>query len=331
MNELATRPLGNTGLEISSIVFGAGAVGGGVFRGERDDRLATVRAARDGGVNWIDTAPSYGNGQSEENLAWILRELNWLPNLSTKVRLGPRDFEDIDHAVRNSAEESMKRLGFPGVELIQLHNRVGHERNVEAGTVSVDDVLGPNGIAEALDRVRDAGFTKLIGFTALGEADVLHELVESDRFDTLQTYHNVLNPSATRLVPQSFSALDYRELAVRAAERGMGTLNIRVLAAGAIAGSTVRAGSRAMSPGSDPDRDAARAALVNEAFEGEPGTPVQRAIRFALDQPGLSGVLVGTAGAAEVEEAVAAAALPPLSPEAMRRLEALYESDFDGA
>ena len=67
MSRFATRALGQTGLDISELVFGAGAVGGGVFRGEREDRLATVRAARDGGINWIDTAPGYG--QSEENLA----------------------------------------------------------------------------------------------------------------------------------------------------------------------------------------------------------------------------------------------------------------------
>lgn len=324
------RPLGETGLEISEIVFGAGAVGGGVFRGETADRLATVRAARDGGINWIDTAPSYGNGESEENLAWILRELDWLPNLSTKVRLGPADLDDIDFAVRDSIEESMKRIGFAGFELVQLHNRIERERDIEAGAVGIEDVLGPGGIADALDRARDAGFAKLIGFTALGDVDVLHELVDSGRFDTLQTYHNVLNPSATRPVPQAFSALDYRELAVRASERGIGTLNIRVLAAGAIAGSTARAGGRAMSRGSEPDRDVARARLVDEASEGEPGTPVQRAIRYALDRPGLSGVLVGTAGATEVEEACAAATLPPLSPEALARLEALYDSDFDG-
>jgi len=324
------RPLGNTGLEISEIVFGAGAVGGGVFHGERADRLETVRHARDGGINWIDTAPSYGNGQSEENLAWILRELDWLPHLSTKVRLGPDGFEDIDYAVRDSVEESMKRLGFPGVELLQLHNRIQRERDIEAGVVGIEDVLGANGIADALDRVREAGFTKFIGFTGLGDVDVLHELVASGRFDTLQTYHNVLNPSATRPMPAGWSSEDYRELAVRASEQGMGTLNIRVLAAGAVAGSTSRAGGRAMSRGSEPDRDVARAKLLNEAFAGEPGAPAQRAVRFALDQPALSGVLVGTASADEVDEAIAAAVLPPLSPEALRRLEALYERDFDG-
>lgn len=324
------RQLGSTGLEISAIVFGAGAVGGGVFRGQREDRLATVRAARDGGINWIDTAASYGDGQSEENLAWILRELDWQPQLSTKVRLRSEDLEDIDFAVRNSVEESMKRLGFPGVELIQLHNPIARERDIEAGRLGIEDVLSQGGVADALDRVREAGFAQFIGFTALGDVDVLHELVASGRFDTLQTYHNVLNPSATRAMPAGWSSEDYRELAVRASEAGMGTLNIRVLAAGAVAGHTARAGGRAMSPGSEPDRDVERARLVDTAFEGEPGTPVQRAIRFALGQPGLSGVLVGTAGAGEVDEAVAAAALPPLSPEAMRRLEVLYTSDFAG-
>jgi aryl-alcohol dehydrogenase-like predicted oxidoreductase len=75
-----------------------------------------------------------------------------------------------------------------------------------------------------------------------------------------------------------------------------------------------------MSPGSEPARDLERAVLVDVAFEGQLGTPAQRAIRFALGQPGISGVLVGTVGSAEVDEvdeAVAAAALLPLSDEAL--------------
>jgi aryl-alcohol dehydrogenase-like predicted oxidoreductase len=71
-----------------------------------------------------------------------LRDLDWRPHLSTKVRLGPDDFADVDYAVRNSAEESMKRLGFDGVELIQFHNRIERERDIEAGAVDIDAVLG---------------------------------------------------------------------------------------------------------------------------------------------------------------------------------------------
>jgi len=321
------RPLGDTGLQISAIVFGAGAVGGGVFRGEESQRLETVRRARDHGINWVDTAPSYGDGQSEENLGWILRELDWLPNLSTKVRLSADEMDDIPYAVRNSMEESLKRLGRDAVQLIQLHNRILPERDAATSAVGIADVLGPGGIADAFDDLRKAGFASFSGFTALGDADVLHQLVESGRFQTIQAYHNLLNPSMTRSMPAAFSSLDYRELAVAAAHRGMGVLNIRVLAAGVLAGQEPR-GDMEMSPGSPPQRDAERAVLVNAALEGEPGTTAQRAIRFGVGQPGISGVLVGFADPDQVDEAVAAAELPPLSAEALSRLEALYESDF---
>jgi aryl-alcohol dehydrogenase-like predicted oxidoreductase len=322
------RPLGGTGKEISAIVFGAGAVGGGVFRGERSDRLATVQRARELGISWIDTAPGYGSGESESNLGWILPELGWDPEVSTKVRLSAADLEDIPAAVRASLDASLERLGRERVTLLQLHNSIGRERRSDAGVVSIDDVLAPGGVADALARERDEGRTGLVGFTALGDVDVLHELVASGRFDTLQAYHNVLNPSATRSMPEGLASADYRELAVRASECGMGVLNIRVLAAGALAGQTARAGGPAMSPGSEPDRDLERAALVDAALEGEPGTPAQRAIRFALGRPGISGVLVGFSNAAQVEEAVAASELPAISEAGLARLERLYESDF---
>ncbi len=73
------RPLGSTGLEISEIVFGAGATGGAVFRGDPAGRTEVVRRALDAGINWIDTASSYGDGQSEENLGRILAELGARP------------------------------------------------------------------------------------------------------------------------------------------------------------------------------------------------------------------------------------------------------------
>jgi L-galactose dehydrogenase/L-glyceraldehyde 3-phosphate reductase len=322
------RAFGNTGLEISSIVFGAGAVGGGVFRGDEAQRLEAVRRAREGGINWIDTAPGYGDGQSEENLGWILEQLEWQPNLSTKLRLRAEELDDIPGAARRSIEASLGRMRQRAVQVIQLHNRVRRERDLENGALGIDDVLGPGGVADAFDELREAGFAWFSGFTAFGDVDVLHELVASGRFQAMQAYHNLLNPSMTRPLPPAFSAENYRELARAASERGIGVLNIRVLAAGALGGQPARSGGFAMSPGSEPDRDLGRAALVNEAFEGEPGTPAQRAIRFALGRPGIAGVLVGFSNPDQVDEAVAATELPPLSDGALERLEALYESDF---
>jgi L-glyceraldehyde 3-phosphate reductase len=285
----------------------------------------------DAGINWIDTAPGYGSGQSEENLGWILQELGGAtPHISTKVRLPPEDLDDIPAAVERSLRESLGRLHLPKVDLVQLHNPLGRERD-DHGRLALDDVLGPGGVADALDAVRDAGLADRAGFTALGDVDsyVLHEAAASGRFATVQVYHNILNPSATRRMPPAFSAADYRELAASCRQRRIGVLNIRVLAAGALGGQDPRGGF-AMSPGSEPERDARRAELVAAALQGEPGSLAQCAIRYALARPEISAVLVGFSTPEQVDEAVAAAGMGPLSEDSLARLEALYESDFEG-
>lgn len=324
------RPLGETGLEISAIAFGAGAVGGAVFRGDVEQRIETVRRARAAGINWIDTAPGYGDGQSEENLGRILGQIEWRPHLSTKVRLRVEDLAEIPAAAQRSLHESLGRLRQGSVDLVQLHNRVLRRRDEATGALGIEDVLGRGGVADAFDQLRTDGLARFAGFTALGDVDVLHELVASGRFHTIQAYHNLLNPSMTQRVPPAFSAEDYRGLARVASERGMAVLNIRVLAAGALAGQPPRGGF-AMSPGSEPERDAARARRIDEALRGEPGTPAQRAIRFALARPAISAVLVGFSNPEQVDEAAAAVSLPPPRPAALERLEALYANDFEGA
>ena len=60
-----TKRLGRTDLEISEIVLGGGYVGGVFLHGDDDTRRRVLRMALDNGVNWVDTAPSYGYGQSE--------------------------------------------------------------------------------------------------------------------------------------------------------------------------------------------------------------------------------------------------------------------------
>ena len=216
------RPLGRTGLQISEIVFGAGATGGAVFRGDPAGRTEVVRHALDAGINWIDTASSYGDGQSEENLGRILAELGAQPYLSRKVRLAPHELEDIPAAVQRSLEQSLGRLRQSSVELIQLHNRVQTERDPPAAVLGVADVLGEGGVAGAFDRLRAQGLARFSGFTELGETQALHQLVASGRFDTAQVYHNLLNPSAGRSVPDGSSVYDYRNIIAAAAERGMG-------------------------------------------------------------------------------------------------------------
>ena len=98
------RPFGKTDLEISELVYGAGAVGGLLIRAEDEARREAIRRALAGGVNWIDTAPSYGNGASETALGWLLDEVDERPHVSTKVGIDPAS-GDISGQVERSLAE----------------------------------------------------------------------------------------------------------------------------------------------------------------------------------------------------------------------------------
>src|SRR5690348_6547506 len=106
------RVFGRTGMRLSVLGFGCGAVGGIMVRGDHADQERTVARAIDAGVNYFDTAVQYGDGESEKNLGRVLKKLK-PANIAvgTKVRLPPSDFGRINEAVATSLEGSLSRLG----------------------------------------------------------------------------------------------------------------------------------------------------------------------------------------------------------------------------
>ncbi len=125
---LKTRRLGRTGFEISVIGLGAWAIGGGW--GPQDDRdsLAAIRRALDRGVNWIDTAASYGWGHAEEVVGKAIRGLSEPPFVFTKCSnlKGPSRENPVLHdlsreSIRREIELSLNRLGVEAIDLYQLH------------------------------------------------------------------------------------------------------------------------------------------------------------------------------------------------------------------
>src|SRR3954463_14484348 len=99
------RPLGNTGVTVSALGFGCGAVGGLMTRGDAADQRAAVARAIEGGVTYFDTAQQYGDGRSEENLGRVLRELGASNRVivGTKLLLRRSEFGDA----RRRASELM--------------------------------------------------------------------------------------------------------------------------------------------------------------------------------------------------------------------------------
>jgi L-galactose dehydrogenase/L-glyceraldehyde 3-phosphate reductase len=320
------RPFGRTGLEVSELVFGGGWVGGLLIHQDDATKLAALKRALDAGINWIDTAPSYGDGKSEEALGWLLKEVDQRPYVSTKVRLDLGRIGDLRGQVEQSLEASLKRLDCASVELFQLHNRIARRTDGEA--IAVERVLGKDGVADALDRLREQGLTRFTGITAFGEAAACREVIASGRFDSAQVYYNMLNPSAGQDMPPAWRGHDLSGLIRACKEHGVAVMNIRVLAAGVLATDERHGRESPMSDAAPISTEEARARAVFARLDERYGSRAQSAIRFALANPDISCVLVGMAELAHLEEALAAAAMGPLPDEALRALAAVYQENF---
>ena len=81
------RKFGKTNLETSAVVFGGGFVGGIIINADDDTRRKAIRMALDGRINWIDTAPIYGQGKSEEALGWLLEEVDEEPIILSLIHI----------------------------------------------------------------------------------------------------------------------------------------------------------------------------------------------------------------------------------------------------
>ena len=291
------RTLGRTGLEVSLLTLGCGAVGGLMPQGDPADQRRTVELALELGVNFFDTAPQYGDGRSETNLGRILKDLRPDIVLGTKVRLKPEQKADPGAAVRQSVEESLGRLQQDDVDLLQLHNPIS--TNPGEGELSPDQVL--QDVVPALEQMKRDGKTRFIGMTAIGDTEALNTVVEAEAFDTGQIVYNMLNPSSGGPISQDFPGQDYDGLLARAKAAGMGAIVIRSVAGGALSGEEDRhpLGMPVVAPigsGVDYAADVKRArellpAMANSDCE----TLVEMAIRYVASNPDVPTMQVGIA------------------------------------
>jgi D-threo-aldose 1-dehydrogenase len=318
------RAFGRTGLQVSELVFGGGFVGGILIHADDDTKLAALRRGLDGGMNWIDTAPSYGDGQSEQALGWLLKEVDATPYLSTKVRLDLARPDDLPGQIEAGLEQSLKRLDRDKVDLFQLHNPIGPETS--GATIGVRQVLGANGVAETFERLRDQRLFDFAGITALGDPGSLCDVIASGRFASAQVYYNLLDPSAGQKVPAAWAEPDFTGVLAACREHGVATMNIRVLAAGVIATDLRHGREMPIVQGFDMAAEEARVRAVFRKLGERYGTRAQTAIRFALANPDLSCVVVGFAEIGHIEEALGGAGLGPLPEAALAALREVYET-----
>ncbi len=125
------RRLGNTDMEITTIGFGAWAIGGGGWEfgwGPQDDRksIDAIHKALDEGINWIDTAAAYGLGHSEEVVAHALNGVSQRPYVFSKCGLHGDAQGNVTRTfkadfIRQEIENSLRRLRLERIDLYQIH------------------------------------------------------------------------------------------------------------------------------------------------------------------------------------------------------------------
>ena len=323
------RVFGRTGMQLSVLGFGCGAVGGFMVRGDPTEQERTIARAVAVGVNYFDTAVQYGDGESEKNLGRVLQTLKPANAVvGTKVRVPPDDFGRIADAVTTSLEGSLARLRLERVDIFHLHNPITEQGGGTA--LSVRQVL--DDVVPAFERLRQQGKIRFLGMTAVGDTAALHQVIDARVFDSAQIVYNMLNPSAAVELPENYPAQDYRRLFDHTKAKGVGVVGIRVLAGGALSGSAERhpiAGpapepiGSAMSYDADIDRARRLSPLVKEGFAA---SLTEAATRFAISHPAMGTILVGLATPQQFEGALAAVEKGALPQAALDRLAALQRS-----
>jgi aryl-alcohol dehydrogenase-like predicted oxidoreductase len=302
------RDLGKTGIRVSTIGFGAWAIGGaseasgtplGWGRTSDDESLAAIRRARDLGVNFFDTSDSYGFGRSESLLGIVLSRHRRDIVIATKVGVARsssgelrKDFsrQHILHAV----DGSLKRLRTDYIDLYQLHNP------------TMED-LRHEGIQETMDRLQELGKIRYWGVSIFNPDEGI-EIINRNWGYTLQVLYNILNQS-----PAS-------ELFPLAKERGYGIIARVPLASGLLTGkyrqdSVFRSDDirqNFLTP-KRLEEASARVDEVRSILGGAERSMAEAALRFVLANDAVSTTIPGAKSVRQVESNVAAAegSLPP--------------------
>ncbi|MDE3077670.1 MAG: aldo/keto reductase, partial [Chloroflexota bacterium] len=274
------------------------------------------------GVTDFDTAPSYGNGTSEQSLGRVLRELRaWdRVTVGTKVQLR-LETEDTLAEARRSIEQSLARLGRDSVDLLQLHTRIGAADADRA--LGIDRVLAR--FVPALTKLRDDGLIRHVGFTGMGDSEAVLRAASSGWFETVQCYFNAVNASAG-YAGHSSGQQDFSGLIERAARAGLGVIAIRVMAAGALVPdrhpNAAPLGFLGGLVGQhEPARDLERAPRLAAMVQQSGLESVfELALRFVLSKPEVSTALVGFSSYDQLQQALRWAERGPLAPDVVAQV-----------
>jgi aryl-alcohol dehydrogenase-like predicted oxidoreductase len=317
---MQTRPLGRTGYQVSAISFGAWAIGGTWGEVSDDESLAALRRALELGVNFFDTADVYGDGRSERLLARLRKDTGAAFRIATKAgrRAQPHTAAAYSLAsLTGYIERSLKNLEVDAIDLLQLH-------------CPPTDVYYMPEVFDGLDQLVRAGKLRFYGVSV----ERVEEALKAIEYPNVQSVQIIFNMFRQRPADVFFA---------RARERQVGILARLPLSSGMLAGKMTAASTFA----SDDHRAFNRHGEAfdrGETFSGidyqvglaaveelrplvPPGfTLAQLALAWILHHPAVSCVIPGAKRPSQVEENARAIDVPPLSADALARIDQLYRT-----
>ncbi len=294
-----TKQLGNSDLRLTSIGFGAWAIGGGNWQygwGPQDDAdsVAAIRATVDAGINWIDTAAVYGLGHSEEIVGKALKQTPEKPYIFTKAGMTWGEDRQIFQTltkIRAEVEQSLRRLQVEVIDLYQIHWPVP-DAEVEEGWT-------------AMAELQREGKVRYIGVSNFNVSQ-MERALKIAPITSLQPPYSMINRSIEA------------EILPFCREHGIGVINYAPMHSGLLTGAMTK--ERVMKM---PDNDFRKRAkqyqepLLSRNLDvarllGEIGTRHEVsagvvAIAWTLHNPAVTAAIVGGRNAEQVEGVLPAA------------------------
>ncbi|MBA3947546.1 MAG: aldo/keto reductase [Herpetosiphonaceae bacterium] len=275
--QLPKRPFGRTDLVVTSLCIGCAELGDMRdtfnYSVSEEQALATVRTVFQSPINFLDTAASYGDGESERRIGLALKELGGVPAGYVLATKADRDLQTGDFSgeqMKRSVERSLRLLGLDRLEIVYIH---------DAENTTFENVMSRGGPLEVLTTLRDEGVIGHIG-VAGGPIDQEIQYVETGAFEAVITHnrYTLLNRSAEPLL----------ELA---AKQGLAVLNAAPYGGGMLAKGPDAYARYAYKDAPQGLVDAAR--RMAEACQRH-GVPLAAAaLQFSLRDPRITSTIVG--------------------------------------
>ena len=308
------RPFGKTGLTVSEVGFGAWAIGGTSY-GPTDDRISVqaLKKALDLGVNFFDTADTYGNGHSEELIGKTFVKIRKEVVIATKggwdfYHSKERSKDMSDSYLKEALHQSLKRLKTDHVDLYQLHN-------------PDLKVIREGKIYKTLEQFKRAGKARFVGIS-IHEVEEAKEIILSGRVDAVQLVYNMIEQEMRP------------EILPLAREKGIAVIAREPLACGFLTGKYTKESvfgekdHRKRWTKEELEEDLAKVEKVKFMADRYTISLVKVALQFVLSHNEISTVIPGGKTPEQVEENVCSASDLYLNTNDLNELYKIFEKEF---